>query len=281
MTSSLTSIKQELHTLRTTALTQNVYNSTALETFIKNSQKHLDNLNNRVKILNVKDFSEKHQIILYFIHESLVGSFFKTYLKNCSDSHKLRSFHDKLFTNILHISNPKIFFKHLPTFIATRFCQEITFFRNNSGIDNIPFYHRNASCGDKTKTATEKFVDAANDNKLNFLKNCYIERYIYDVIYTQVTHQQNIEHLYELKAIEQMYQDAYPHEKLKIVLDFDKDLIEPRSLTMMTEYINRRYMTTEIFIKQKKFISCTKYDSKNNVYEKIQTFEQEQPWILQ
>jgi hypothetical protein len=258
-----------------------VHNSTAVETFMKNSEKYLDKLKDKIRNINVNDFSGNHQTILYFIHESLVGSFFKTYLKNCGNSHNLRSFHDKLFTKLLHIRNPKVFFRQLPTFIATEFCEGITFFKNNSGKESIPFYHRDYSCGDKTKTATEKFVNAENDNKVHFLKNCYIERYIYDIIYTQVTHQQNIEHLHELKIIEQMYQDKHPNEKLKIFIDFDKDLTEPKTLTVMTEYIDKKYITTEIFMKQKHFTSCKKYDNKNNVYEKTQTYEQEEPWILQ
>lgn len=275
----LREIKKESTFFRDELLKKNVEKITTITKFLKKSKKLLSKLKESLKHKNIKDFCKSNLTTLYYIHETLVGDMFKTYLSNAENMKELRSFNDKLFTSILGIRKPKIYFARLPTLVATEFCKGITFFKNNAGKDKIPFYHRDSSCGDISETAEQKFINSSNQNKTVFLKNCYIERYIYDIVYTEIIHRQNLEHRYELNKTERMYQDAYPQETIKVFVFFDHYLIEPNHLTIITENVRTGVSTTENYTKNKSMVHCKKIVSPGGTFTKIQTFEQEQPWL--
>lgn len=205
---------------------------------------------------------------LFKIHDTLVGKFAKLYIGNTS---LMRGVHDRFFA-VFGIKVPRRRFGRLPTQLASEFCKGITYFVNNAGIDAIPFYHRENSCGSLNRV-----------NLLNpvFLKNCYLERLVYDQIYMFVFHEQNIEHLHELQTIERMYQDAYPKEQITVNVYF-LDELYPNKLVIRTDYFDGSYPCIETYIKSNEhdFINCSKFHGEIK-HEKSQTFLQESPWILQ
>jgi hypothetical protein len=230
--------------------------------------KYLDN-----KIIMFKPFMpipnhviNLEQARLFRIHDVLIGKFAKLYI----GTKELRGIHDKFF-NALNIKVPRIRFAQLPTFLSTRFCQGITYFKNNAGIDAIPFYHRNNSCGSR--------LNRNNMNDKFFVKNCYIERMIYDQIYNYVFHEQDLGHVHELKLVERKYQEFYKNERLIITVSFSQDQLYPNQLIIMT--LNDDGIKNEIYTKafSSNLVYCTKYSGAQK-YEKTQTFSQETPWIL-
>jgi hypothetical protein len=255
----------------------------------KITKKLIDKLEIKVNLLSrqfekfdidIKSFINEKQGYLFHIHEILVGTFSKTYVKDFeSDIIKIRSVHDKLFKKCLNISQPRHRFGRLPTWLFSNFCKGITYFKNNIGIDEIPVYHREQSCGSKEMTASEKFVESDNKNKQIYLRNCYIERFIYDQIYINTFHNQNIEHLIELRQIERLYQNAFPYENLVIKVSY-RDDIHPCCL-VLTYTTKDGLLIRETYTKSinNQINHCKKFSSDGNEYEKIQTYDQEVGWI--
>lgn len=247
----------------------------------------LPKLNHEIKVLrknmkhiNMEDFIHDNQAHLFMIHNALVGDVSKTYISDASTRQNLRTVHDALFS-IFNIKVPKKRFAHLPTWLATNFCKGITFFENNVSIHNVPFYHRTQSCGSKIRTATEMLIESPNEHKHTYLRNCFIERKIYDAIYTNTMHQQDIKHLYELKVIEQLYQNAYPDERLHIQISYFDDDIHPCCLHMYIQ--NKEQTTIEIyqrFMDNNKLVYCKRITPDGKIYEKYQDYHQEQPFLL-
>ena len=204
------------------------------------------------------DLINSEQVRLFRIHDTLVGKFAKLYLNTTS----LRSLHDSLFIRILNIRVPRKRFARLATFLATRFCQGITFFANNGG--------RN-SCGP---------LSGINRTNKYFVKNCYIERMIYNYIYNHVFYEQDIGHMHELKNIERIYQDFYKNENLAIQVIFSSDQLHPHQLIITTTKLNDQPIV-EIYTKpyDTEIVDCIKYIGSQK-YEKTQTFLKESNWIV-
>jgi hypothetical protein len=171
----------------------------------------------------------------------------------------------------LNIRVPRKRFARLATFLATRFCKGITFFSTNGGIDAIPFYHRNNSCGP---------LSGINRTNKYFVKNCYIERMIYNYIYNHVFYEQDIGHMHELKNIERIYQDFYKNENLAIQVIFSSDQLYPHQLIITTTKLNHQPIV-EIYTKpyDAEIVDCVKYIASQK-YEKKQTFLEETHWIV-
>jgi hypothetical protein len=222
------------------------------------------------KNVDIKQVVQTHQAYLFKIHDVLVGKFAKLYMSP-DLLVKTRKIHDKIF-NIFNIKQPRKRFAHLPTFLATTFCKGVTFFANDTGIDRKPYYHRDDSCGsfDKQKKSLTK----------EQLKTCYIERLIYDKIFTHVFYEQDLGHLYELRAMELLFQDAYKHLKIDVDIGFS-DGIHPDTLTIIERYTettpkyttyvyNKRWGSTTVY--------CHKYED-GLKYSKVQTYEHEEAFL--
>lgn len=239
--------------------------SIKLGTQITKFQREIRSIN-----VNVLDFVQDNQAHLFYIHESLAGVFCKTYVRENASLQTLRGIHDRLFTACLNIRHPKRRFTHLATWISGKFCKGITYFEDDIEYDEGP----------KTRTSTEKFIDSPSELKKIYVRNCYIERRIYDLIYTNTMHRQDIAHLYELKVIEKIYQDYYPNEYLSINLKFFDDDIMPCCLEISVEQSDYK-RTLEIFTRSKNsdIVHCKKVMPNGKIYEKTQTGKHEESYI--
>ena len=110
-----------------------------------------------------------------------------------------------------------------PATLLKTFLRGITYF-NNQPSHEWPIYHRDASCGTKTKTYREKFEDAAkNPDKQKILETCYIERMVFDELHRHYIGKQDIRHEVERKRMEILWQDANPGQRIKIEIAYDEN----------------------------------------------------------
>lgn len=225
---------------------------------------------------NIHDFIQEHQAELLMIHYILIGTYFKLYApKNLAP--ELRGLHDRIF-NIFNIKRPKQRFSRIATVVCTEFCKGITFFANNTGIDRIPFYHRDTSCGKANETSRDKFAKHLNENEKHFLENCYIERLIYNKVYQHYFYSQDIGHLHELRYIEQLFQDNFPDSSIQVEVKFNEENTYPIALHVTKR--TGRNIVVESYTKAWKatIVNCTKFQDIHS-FSKTQTFHQESPWI--
>ena len=239
-----------------------------LDKYSKILLEHVQTFKRLVKDNNVKALINEEAARLFKIHNILVGKIGKLYI---TDITTFRKPHDILFTECLGIKVPRKRFSFLPTQITTNLCKGITFFANDTGINEVPFYHRDTSCGPK---------DRRNMTHKEFVRMCYIERLIYDAVYSFVFYEQNIEHLVELRNVERAFQDYFKGYSITVRVYAPDDLY-PNKVMITSDH---GYYDTPIFeryIKHKNGrVECTKIGHDHTTYHKTQTFEQETPWIL-
>ena len=234
--------------------------------------------NNRIN-LNLDKFKEAYLGELYIIHDITVGKFARAYsTRDVID--KFRSIHDRLFQNNLRLYNLDAKFRTIPTKLFSEFCKGITYFSDE--VVGSPIYHRNSSCENSTITKSINFTCEKNKKK-QYVKRCYLERLIFDKIYAEILHEQNIEHYVELKRVERIFQDTWPNESIQINLSY-KSYLYP--INMLITYDNGQTITRETYRRTYtnnqyvSNISC-KQIKDGKVYEKTQTFDSETSWILQ
>jgi hypothetical protein len=215
--------------------------------------------------------------IFYKIHSALVGYHAQIHCKSLTT--KFRGSHDIIFKAI-NIIRPATVFAYLPTKLFTEFCKGITYFRDEL-ITERPAYHRMKSCGTGQKNIIDKFKKALSEdsaiiNKDN-LKRCYIERLIYDNIYTNILHLQDPQHYRELKEIERLYQD-YFRENVNIRIKY-QDNFYPIEL-IITYTINETKIIIEKYKKNinSNIVECTKITSDGMSLNKKQSFDHEEQW---
>lgn len=241
-------------------------------------------LDNKLKLflkLNINDkikFTNEYCCELSKIHLMLVGKIAKYYFP-ISDINIIRVIHDRLFA-FLDIKNPAKRFQYIPTQIFTEFIKGITYFANEKK-DVVPIYHREISCGDKSLTLKDKYdLLITNDNsvkkrKKTYIKKCYLERLIYDKIYIDTMYQQDIGHLHELKETERLYDNYFPNETTNIKVLYNK--ANPIKLKIYIE--KNMKMQIEYYTKVGKNVHCVLVDENHKVFEKIQSFDEESPWL--
>ena len=183
--------------------------------------------------------------------------------------------------HMLGITNVKKFLERLPTDYLTEFCRGITYFQGEE-ITERPFYHRESSCGPGSLSAVQKFGTKANKAKVY---KCYLERKIYDAIFTDILHYQDLPHLSELKTMERYYQDNFNEKRITVVIGY-KNQIEPVTLLITTytgddvgDKIEEVYKKTA----NSKLVKCTKRIFKDNdqvaYFSKEQTEDKEEHWV--
>lgn len=214
----------------------------------------------------MQDIINQEPARLFKIHDILVGKAAKLYIK---DTSTFRQVHDILFTECLGIKVPRKRFANLATQLATKLCEGLTYFANDTGIQEVPFYHRDTSCGPK---------DRRNMSRKEFVRMCYIERLIYDAVYTFVFYEQDVKHLIELRNIERLFQDHFKGHDITVKVSASDDL-HP-DIVFITS-INPLYILPAIerYVKNNDRIECYRFSHDLISYHKTQTFQQESPWI--
>jgi hypothetical protein len=201
----------------------------------------------------------------------------------------IRSHHDRFF-DALGIKRPGIKFVTLPTDVCTSFLKGITYFDTDLPLEEQPFYHRPDSCGTKKLPAEAKFAalttnaDIARKKKKTASKLCYIERLIYDAIFTNIRKRQDLSHLDELRRTERIYQDYYRSESISVQLQYDDtSSLVPVKLIITTVHPNRLMIDTYDKSWASDKVHCLRTIVAGLVvtkYHKMQTTEKERPWIF-
>lgn len=201
--------------------------------------------------------------------------------KNYTDLNKLRyillglktsnarSCVDILFKNILHFDS------NMPlgiTITFENFVKGITYFSDEKENKNqIPIYHRAASCGNKRKNFRDLISQnyISEEEKKKHILKCYLERLIYDDMYKHLTLHfaknmntqeliQNIGHL-----LNQNYYNHFLGEDIKIELLYDN---------LFPSILNVYYLKNNVLQRTERFLKSTYIDDydntqySNNVY---------------
>jgi hypothetical protein len=240
--------------------------------------------NKYISIEHIKHFANEHIAYLYKIHDVLIGKIALHYL-DLSQTKALQKPHDTVLRSALKIESFDAFFAHLPTGMFNEFTKGITYFSVDENVGN-PIYHRDNSCGDKNKNTQEKFEENISNSALSSLRKkhitrkCYIERMIYDNIYTHVFHFQDLGHLLELRKMERLHDTYYKDESLFIHVTYDDNFVFPEKLRIVIGKKDGKTVIEEYAKKKNnKKVYCTKWENNIN-YDKIQSFEKEEPWML-
>lgn len=185
-----------------------------------------------------------------------------------------------------------------------RFLKGVTYFQGESD-GAMPVYHRFAACG-KIGTQDGLFcLDGLPRNQLKARKvrveTCYIERCIYDEIYThdallftgkgddKFESLQDQAHIEYLKIIREEYSRCFRGYTLDVEVGFDENMIPAMPVAVVIrKFYKGRLVQEESYKKEIANIStkeydmvvvCRKHDYKNNkVYAKVQRFESPQDW---
>lgn len=213
---------------------------------------------------------------IYRFHETLAGVYGKTYMDSKQINY-CRSPHDTVMQNVLNIKRPSRRFQHMPTKIFNQFVRGITYFSSES-VAEQPIYHRDASCGSANLDYITKFVNRSDT--ADSLERFYIERLIYDAIYTTVYYKQDLGHLNELRNIERLYQERNNGITIRVEVNFH-NLILPASLIIRwTKEWDKT--VTETYSKDTNGgVDCKRIDMMSGSilkYTKIQNFDNKREW---
>ena len=150
-----------------------------------------------------KGFVSDHKCELFIIHDVLVGKLKKSLMSKMSKNNcvQARMCHHSLF-RFLEIKQPMKRFASLPTELCQEFCQGITYF-------------------------THDILPPTKEN----MKRCFLEMLIYDAIYLNTFHRQDLKHLYALRTMEQQYKKNFNNTTIGIHIHYT-DLIHPQRLSM-------------------------------------------------
>jgi hypothetical protein len=169
---------------------------------------------------------------------------------------KLIRLRDKIFGSLLR--NVQIINeKKRVTGLFNNFIKGITFFSNEIPYDtNQPAYHRKESCtkrGSKNTECLQSNSLSVRQQKKREIRNCYIERLIYDDIWTTIIHSsQDINHISWLEETKKAYEKCFPGNELFCKVEYtdnnipyrlsifdgeNEEIYEKRYDTVMNEYV--------------------------------------------
>lgn len=228
-------------------------------------------------------FVETHYGGLYKVYDTMLGPFAKMYIPSHISLH--RSALDKFFNGI-GIRRPSSYFLGFPSRLFNEFVKGITYFDGED--TEYPIYHRDSSCGRSDMTWIEKFMIQPTDTpktirrKQAALRKCYIERLIFDQIYSHVLHEQNMGHHMELRYLERYFQDTH-HEAIHVSVTFDA-FYYPIALDIVANLHGNRVKIIESYRKAwgDVRVTCEKTETRPRTihrYRKSQTFSGEASWV--
>lgn len=207
----------------------------------------------------------------------------------------LRGFHDRVFTNIFKFN---IKLPNGITIVFEEFVKGITYFSDEQdNFSYIPIYHRLTSCGvgnDAFRalyhTCTPQ-MDAETKKQIQKrISTCYIERLIYDKLYTAYTtnNLQDEGHEHRLDITKADFKTCFPSIDFSIDIQYDQHM--PVRL-VVNVFQHENLIATEFYTKSiihdtnspdiKKYSAvvecyCTTYQATK--YIKYQAFEVKNKW---
>jgi hypothetical protein len=229
-----------------------------------------------------KVFVETYYYELAYIHTLFVGTLSKTVLTK-DEIAEMRRIHDGFYMTTLNIKKPGVRFYHAPTKCFTEFVKGITYFKNEASSES-PIYHRYNSCGSKDSDTTEALKIVLSNSsytkaqKQKYLWNCYVERCIYNEIYQRLFDQQDVRHMYQIIDIVTLLDTYLGYNSLVIKVEFDTHMhVIP--ITCIISFIEKGKTIREVYHKHNGHVHGKRFIDGKLVADKIQTFEQETPWI--
>ena len=148
-----------------------------------------------------------------------------------------------------------------------------------------PIYHRPGSCGDRNVNFIDKFAINVTDDRSSIytkkmaLKQCYIERTLYDKIYEHVLHKQNLGHLIELRNIERLLPTDI---QIYIDVKYNPTTDEPYMVVITT--VHGLVKEIEEYEKLGANVKCRLevIDSQHSqhIFTKTQNFKERHEWSL-
>lgn len=221
-------------------------------------------------------FIDDHDIKLYRIHNILSKNDYSIYIDK-ELMKNVTSPHDILFMNILKVQNVENRLGKLTSVTFNKFVKGITYFESDHVQDN-PIYHRETSCGDKTRTHVDKFVLRISNSSLDkerkqrAAKMCYIERLIYDQIHENIYRTQDIGHKLEIHNMERLYMEYFPMEPLTVTVEFD-DVYPVKVIINYGKYTEEYYKPyNKQWGKRNEKVYCKK-TQRGMKFDKVQTYE--------
>ena len=178
--------------------------------------------------------------------------------------------------------------KKIVSAIFDKFIQGIIYFKNEMQTNRWPIYHRDASCGSSGQTSISRFARTLfGSDKYKQLERCFIERHIYNILYTKIYKLQDLGHMFELQNIKLIFEKYSPKQYLEVYVDKyngtypEKLIIDSRD--SITKNIIERHEYIKIFDKNNNIylddVQCyKKIYIDNSEYEKNQTFANKRRW---
>ena len=154
------------------------------------------------------------------------------------------------------------------TKIYNEFTEGLTHFQNETIYDiNLPSYHKDGSCSKKGSKNRECIqtnnIDSKNKKK-NDIRKCYIERFIYDFLWTKLMFSsQDINHIERLGKTKEAYQTCYPEKELHIDIEFDEISNMPTKLIVFEDNVQEIYEKRYDNINKQYIypVDCVKYEN--------------------
>lgn len=180
------------------------------------------------------------------------------------------------------------------TSLFTKFCEGITYFKEEMQINRDPIYHRNASCDfliTRSKESNVKFTKWLFQDNKNIVERCYIERLIYNKIWENTIDYQNVPHALELDNVARIFEQHFPYISLNIHVLFWGQV--PYRLTIhkkrrlgfnigidledSTETYTRTILDPNVPTYDS-YVACIK-SGPGSMFVKNQTFEKYEEWV--
>lgn len=223
---------------------------------------------------------------IYKIYDTFYNKETKRVLLSKDERHDVRSIIDRFYSRICGIRKVDTYFHGIPTRVFQDFVKGVTHFATDT-VHDRPSYHRSGSCGPKDADHLERFAIHAGDSKemihqkRDAVIRCYVDRYIYDKVYTRILHKQDVNHLLELEAVGRL---VGAFADVRVIVHFQGIL--PNRLSVLVNLLNgtpwyredyRKYANGRVLAVRADNIAFRTAEQMKYRY-KVQTFEAETAW---
>ncbi len=178
----------------------------------------------------------------------------------------LIGFRDRVFMGMLPDIKPLQLRRRI-TQTFNEFVKGITYFQHQEVYAaNQPVYHRHGACAprgtDNHHCLPSNTVNARRVKKTD-IETCWIERQIFDEIWTYLHGTQDLPHLEWMSRTRRAYETCHPNVMVSSHVSFDAETNLPASVIIRKEYPNEPGMRTvaEEYIKQLAFDGPSPYGS--------------------
>ncbi len=212
-----------------------------------------------------------------------------------ADNGALIGFRDRVFKGLLpDIRNVKQT-QHV-TNVFNAFVRGITYFASEGALSapHHPAYHRHGSCPPRGRDNPRCLPENSSNVrkvKKSCIEKCYIERSIYDLLWTRFVGSQDEGHLLWLLNTKQAYSSCYPDLDLIVRVDFDAENNLPVGVRIAAHRTTDGVVAWSAHYKKyvgmydagiyTDNVQCIKQDADGRVYAKVASFHSDVEWSPQ